>query len=175
MSGEKNSYVMVDSFGLPSVLTPKEWENTLFQALNVAVLNAKRESSQTWLQRRILSVIEEEKLLDEKMRMPEEELPQIDNIDSLDEISDDNYGEYISHRLRSVIEGSQIGRVCEVIYWSVAANSSQASTLAMFGLVDAKRNHTRKHTALFDTWRSSCSQTIAGTLFGCSGWIPISA
>ena len=87
MSGEKNSYVMVDSFGLPSVLTPKEWENTLFQALNVAVLNAKRESSQTWLQRRILSVIEEEKLLDEKMRMPEEELPQIDNIDSPDEIS----------------------------------------------------------------------------------------
>ena len=42
MSGEKNSYVMVDSFGLPSVLTPKEWENTHFQALNVAVLNAKR-------------------------------------------------------------------------------------------------------------------------------------
>ena len=136
MSGEKNSYVMVDSFGLPSVLTPKEWENTLFQALNVAVLNAKRESSQTWLQRRILSVIEEEKLLDEKMRMPEEELPQIDNINSPDEISDDNYGEYISHRLRSVIEGSQIGRVCEVIYWPVAANSSQASTLAMFGLVE---------------------------------------
>ena len=59
MSGQKNSYVMVDSFGLPSVLTPKEWENTLFQALNVAVLNSKRESSQTWLQRRILSVMEE--------------------------------------------------------------------------------------------------------------------
>ena len=34
------------------------------------------------------------------------------------------------------IEGSQIGRVCEVIYWPVAANSSQASTLAMFGLVE---------------------------------------
>ena len=136
ISGEKNSYVMVDSFGLPSVLTPKEWENTLFQALTLAVLHAKKESSQTWLQRRILSVMEEEKLLDEKMRMPEEELPQIDNINSPDEISDENYGEYISHRLRSVIEGSQIGRVCEVIYWPVAANSSQASTLAMFGLVE---------------------------------------
>ena len=27
--------------------------------------------------------------------MPEEELPQIDNINSPDEISDDNYGEYM--------------------------------------------------------------------------------
>ena len=111
--------------------------------------------------------------------MPEEELPQIDNIDSPDEISDDNYGEYISHRLRSVIEGSQIGRVCEVIYWPLAANSSQASTLAMFGLVEllcTQKEITQECIQrYFDTGRSSCSQTIAGTLFGCSGWIPISA
>ena len=91
------------------------------------------------------------KLLDEKMRMPEEELPQIDNINSPDEISDDNYGEYISHRLRSVIEGSQIGRVCEVIYWPVAANSSQASTLAMFGLVELlckKKSHKKAYSVI---------------------------
>ena len=125
---------IIGDMELDETLTSRETINTKMS--NVSVLNAKRESSQTWLQRRILSVIEEEKLLDEKMRMPEEELPQIDNIDSPDEISDDNYGEYISHRLRSVIEGSQIGRVCEVIYWPVAANSSQASTLAMFGLVE---------------------------------------
>ena len=41
--------------------------------------------------------------------------------------------------------------------------------------VYAKRNHTRKHTALFDTGRSSCCQTIAGTFFLCFGRIPVSA
>ena len=157
--------VLVDSFGLPAALTPDEWEHTLFTALscatqgsatdsvtqgsatqdsvmqnsatqNSATQGGKTSSTENWLRGRLLSVMEEEKALDEKLNKPEEEIPEAGALPFEDEEQNDGQGEYISHRLRSLIDGSKIGRVCEVIYWPVAAKSSQASTLAMFGLTE---------------------------------------
>lgn len=133
--------VLVDSFGLPAALTPDEWEHTLFTALscasqNSAVQGGMTTSTENWLRGRLLSVMEEEKALDEKLNKPEEEIPEAGALPFEDEEQNDGQGEYISHRLRSLIDGSKIGRVCEVIYWPVAAKSSQASTLAMFGLTE---------------------------------------
>lgn len=145
------SVVLVDSFGLPAVLKPDEWEHTLFTALSRATKVSVKESmaqghpaysyekmecSETWLRKRLLSVMEEEKALDEKLSKPEEDIPEAGALPFEDEEKNDGQGEYISHRLRSLIDGSKIGRVCEVIYWPVAAKSSQASTLAMFGLTE---------------------------------------
>lgn len=141
------SRVFVDSFGIPAALTPDEWEHTLFTALSCASQNnsatqgsatqgGKTVSTEDWLRGRLLSVMEEEKALDEKLSKPEEEIPEAGALPFEDEEQNDGQGEYISHRLRSLIDGSKIGRVCEVIYWPVAAKSSQASTIAMFGLTE---------------------------------------
>ena len=160
------SLLLVDSFGLPAVLTPDEWEHTLFTALSCATQGSAHKDSVTdsvrndlttsdfasqnqqkhsygmitstenWLRGRLLLVMEEEKALDEKLNKPEEEIPEAGALPFEDEEQNDGQGEYISHRLRSLIDGSKIGRVCEVIYWPVAAKSSQASTLAMFGLTE---------------------------------------
>ena len=96
----------------------------------------KTTSTENWLRGRLLLVMEEEKALDEKLSKPEEDIPEAGALLFEDEEQNDGQGEYISHRLRSLIDGSKIGRVCEVIYWPVAAKSSQASTLAMFGLTE---------------------------------------
>ncbi len=138
--------VLVDSFGLPAALKPDEWEHTLFTALSCATQNPATQnpamqggmqtSTENWLRGRLLSVMEEEKALDEKLSKPEEDIPEAGALPFEDEEQNDGQGEYISHRLRSLIDGSKIGRVCEVIYWPVAAKSSQASTLAMFGLTE---------------------------------------
>ena len=94
------------------------------------------DNTENWLRGRLLLVMEEEKALDEKLSKPEEDIPEAGALPFEDEEQNDGQGEYISHRLRSLIDGSKIGRVCEVIYWPVAAKSSQASTLAMFGLTE---------------------------------------
>ena len=94
------------------------------------------DSTENWLRARVLCVMEEEKALDEKLSKPEEEIFEAGALPFEDEEQNNGQGEYISHRLRSLIDGSKIGCVCEVIYWPVAAKSSQASTLAMFGLTE---------------------------------------
>lgn len=186
------SISLVDSFGLPRVLSPGEWEETLYQALLSASEGeiskeetSEEENTECWLRKKLLSVIEEEKGLDSCIES-EEELPEqktdlaseqssefalnlASNLTSMRECYDekkDTQGEYISHRLRSLIDGSKIGRVCECLYWPVAAKSSQASTIAMLGLTEllcSQKELTRTSIAKYqsqgDPYLSSRLQT----------------
>ena len=182
----KTSVSLVDSFGLPAALSPNEWEKTLYEALlSVSEETSKEETSECWLRKKLLSVIEEEKGLDSCIEN-EEELPEqktdlaseqssefalnlASNLTSKRECYDekkDTQGEYISHRLRSLIDGSKIGHVCECLYWPIAAKSSQASTIAMLGLTEllcSQKELTRTSIAKYqsqgDPYLSSLLQT----------------
>lgn len=126
--------IFTDSFGIPVDLSPKEWEETVFDAVQCEQKDG--DSEEEWLRKRFLLVMEEEKLLKDRLekQTTDEELLEMPSFAQEDEREKQKPGEYITHRIRSLIDGSKINRVCEVFYWPIAGKSSQASTAAMFGL-----------------------------------------
>lgn len=157
---------------------------------------SEEENTECWLRKKLLSVIEEEKGLDSCMEN-EEELPEQEadlksefvleqsseselalnfalNPSSKREFYDKKkeiQGEYISHRLRSLIDGSKIGRVCECLYWPIAIKSSQAGTIAMLGLTELlctqkeiTKESIKKYQSQGDPYLSSRLQTHFSTV-----------
>ena len=75
----------------------------------------------------------------------EEEAPDADEaLDALlakqEEEQEEEGFDYISHRIRSLFDGSGLNRCTDVIYWPVAREISRANRISMLSLVDLLRN-----------------------------------
>lgn len=129
-AGESTS-LLTDSFGLPVYQSPEQWEEALLDALQ------KEEAADPVTQNlraRLLRVMEEEKALTKQQE--EEEQPESAVLPDAEEPVRLREQEYISHRLRSLLEGSGINRCCEAVYWPVPKGSSLASRVSMLSLTE---------------------------------------
>jgi len=125
----------------------RAWESALYEALEQEP-KRQMDGVTLHLKERLYHTIEEEQQLkkEKEVSVSEEEIPEGFPEHEEEEIRQ-NACEYISHRLRSLFEGSGLNSASDVIYWPVPMESSRAtrvSTLAMTDLIRSGQEITKE-------------------------------
>lgn len=117
---------------------PKILEDALREVLEHTI---QGDSVLAALQKRLLDALEQD--IPEEDPAEEEllgELPPVSGEIFEEEFWQQDSSAYISHRLRSLMDGSGFNRCTEVIYWPVLRRVSRSSRVAMLCMVELLRN-----------------------------------
>ncbi len=114
----------------------RAWDSALYEALEG---ERRMDAVTVRLKERLYQAAEEERLLQkEEFAVIDDEILEFTAEEAEEEASQD-LCEYISHRIRSLLDGSGLNQAVEVIYWPVPMESSKAARISMFSLVDLIR------------------------------------